>query len=482
MAVATAAGCTDDETPVAVPRERGRSTTTLPADAFGTGPGARDEEPPPPPSVAWVSQFGGPGSETVTGVAGRDRSVLVVGSTDGPLGLAPAEPLGGVDVLVAELSAEDGAVATLDQHGGTGDDAATGVAVAPGGGDALTCGTTSSQLGPGTGFDPVGGSVDGWCAPVGSDGALGPATQSGSDDDDRFAAVSVSADGGHGVVVGSTVGLFPGAQDPTGGLLGGGDALVARVDLGGRPVWARQFGTAGSDAAEAVAPVADGDTAVAGTTDGPIEGPHLGAEDGWVARFDPFGNLRWMTQLGTERSDRFLGVAAGGEARRGTELFCAAGATAGTMGDATAGGEDAVVAALDASGDRLWTTQFGSASDDEAAAVLVDGGLVYVVATVGGPVDGAEEAELPVDTGGLGGRDVLVAGLDAASGRVLWLLQIGSPADETATSVALGEEGLLLVGGSTGGQLASTAPGGATDGFVVALEPPAGGGGAASSV
>jgi hypothetical protein len=472
-----AAGCSDGPDPVGSDRDRERPTTTLPEDAFGPGttPG-EPEEPAEPPTVAWVSQFGGTGDDRVAGVAGRDLSVLAVGTTDGVVGLAPGTSAGGVDALVAALATEDGSVTTLGQRGGPGDDAARAVAAATDAREALVCGDTSSALGSPSGLG------DAWCAPVDEDGSLGAVVQSGTTEPDSLDAVSVAPDGSSGMTAGSTVGLYPGAQDPTGGLLGVRDALVVRVDPVGQPVWARQFGTAGTDTASAVAPVPDGDAVVAGTTDGALEVEQFGAEDGWMARFDPFGNLRWITQLGTTAADRFFGVAAGGDARRGTELFCAVGSTGGALGDTTLGSEDAVAVAVDATGDRLWTTQFGSAGDDRAAAVATDGGSVYVAATVGGPVDGAEEAELPSGVGGLGGRDVLLAGLDAATGELRWAVQLGGPGDEEATSLAVTEQGLVVLGGATTGQLAATPPGGGTDGFVVAFTPPAGGGGAASSV
>ncbi|HMU78975.1 MAG TPA: hypothetical protein PKC57_01840, partial [Microthrixaceae bacterium] len=285
-------------------------------------------------------------------------------------------------------------------------------------------------------------------------------------------------------------------------------ALVLRLDPTGSVRWARQFGTVATDEADAVTTSDDGDVIVGGSTDGRTDGDlvgTLGARDAWMARIDPSGNLRWLTQFGSPGADRVRAVGRGGDPLRGTELFVGGGSTGGSIGSTTSlGGLDAMTAAFDASGRLVWSGQFGSPRDDEVTGVVVDGSTVYVSGTTDGEIVGAERISLtPTDepdpgegpttapsttappttappTGG--GRDSFLAAIDAASGEVRWVAQFGTAGEEQTTAMTRTESGLLVVSGSTTGQLGATPPGGGTDGFMIAFRLPATGGGAASIV
>ena len=63
-----------------------------------------------------------------------------------------------------------------------------------------------------------------------------------------------------------------------------------------------------------------------------------------------------------------------------------------------------------------------------------------------------------------------------------WVAQFGSTGDEVVTGMTRTESGLIVVSGSTTGQLGTTPPAGGTDGFLVAFPLSSAGGGAASSV
>ncbi len=531
MVVASAtvllAGCSDDSSTATTTTTA--PTTTAPPTSSTTPPG--DDGPLP---VAWVRQVGGPGEETVTGVAGRDDVVLGIGTTTG---VVPDPPRPGtrsatfVDVVAAadgvpKSTTRSDQARTTDGRaiasGTVGTTQPTPDSQGGGGGQvsrvSMACGSTPSSERPDPAVVAPAGGSDGWCAPVGEDGTLGPAQLIGSDADDAVAGVTVHSDLGDSAgagtpdpsafAVGRTSGLFPGAKDPTGGYLGEGDALVLRLDPTGSVRWARQFGTVATDEADAVTTSDDGDVIVGGSTDGRTDGDlvgTLGARDAWMARIDPSGNLRWLTQFGSPGADRVRAVGRGGDPLRGTELFVGGGSTGGSIGSTTSlGGLDAMTAAFDASGRLVWSGQFGSPRDDEVTGVVVDGSTVYVSGTTDGEIVGAERISLtPTDepdpgegpttapsttappttappTGG--GRDSFLAAIDAASGEVRWVAQFGTAGEEQTTAMTRTESGLLVVSGSTTGQLGATPPGGGTDGFMIAFRLPATGGGAASIV
>jgi hypothetical protein len=329
---------------------------------------------------------------------------------------------------------------------------------------------------------PPAGGTDAWCAPVDGEGKLGPVQQAGSGGDDVVGGAALVQDGTYGYLVGSSDGLYPGAQDPTGQFIGLRDALVLRVDTDGVARWARQFGTAEDDRADGVAATDDGDAVVAGSTTDPGDDPGLGAGDAWLARLDPSGNQRWLTLFGTTGTDTADAVAAGGQASRGTEVVVGAGSTTGSLPDAAAaGGTDVLVGAANSSGRLVWNVQFGSPGDDVATGVVVDGSTTYVAGTAGQPIEGAERVPLPgaVDASG-GGRDGFLAALDSATGEIRWVALFGSAGDEDVTGLGRTEDGHLVVSGATTGQLGATPSAGDTDGFLVAFPLPATGGGAAS--
>lgn len=446
--------------------EMNTTTTTVP-------PGGPDEVAPTPDQeplpVAWITQVGGPGDDSLAAITGAQATVVAVGET---AGLADAPSMGGSDLLVASIETS-GEIGSVVSTGSAADDLASGVTSD----EATTaCGSTTGDLGAASG-----GSSDAWCATVGPDGALAPATQLGGPDAETATGVGTSPGVGHAYVSGTLSGLLPGAQDPSGRGLGNGDALMMQVGPDGRPVWARQFGTGGEDGALAATGNPDGDGVVVGYTDGDLEGRSSGGRDSWISRFDPSGNQRWTTQLGSSGSDTLSAVAATGEARRGTERFVGAGVTDADV-DAegpglNAGLNDAFVAAVGTNGALEWISQFGSAFEETVGGVAVDGGTVYVTGS-----SGSEFGDLVADGGDGGARDGFLAALDAASGEVLWVSRFGSAGDETMTGLAITEDGLLVASGVTTGQMGQEPSAGASDGFVIAFSLSSAGGGAASSV
>lgn len=469
---ALATGCSlggDEPATVTLP-ELNTTTTTRPEAP--SEPSAGPEREPLP--VAWIVQVGGPDEDRLLALSGADAAVVAVGDTTRTTAPPPGGTGGtsGAEALVATI-ATSGELDSLTASGSAGDDTARGVAAD---GTVLTCGATTGDLGA-----TSGGQLDAWCAPLEPDGQLGAASQFGGADAEVITGLG-SLDGiGTWYASGTLSGILPGAQDTTGRGLGNGDALMMQLDVQGRPVWARQFGTATEDGALGAAATPDGDGVLAGYTDGDLEGPSKGGRDGFISRFDPSGNQRWITQLGSSGADTFTAVTTAGEAQRGTELVIAAGITDADVdaeGPAlNAGLNDGFVAAVGPDGELDWLTQFGSSFEETVAGVASDGTTVYVTGSTG------DDFGDLLDDGGPGGaRDGFLAAIDTLSGEVLWVSRFGSAADETMTGLAITEDGLLVASGITTGQMGDDPPGGGSDGFVIAFPLAQAGGGAASSV
>lgn len=505
-------------------------TTTTTSMAPGPDRAQGRREPLPP---AWTVQFGGPGADVPLGLVGSDDSIVVTGSTAGEIVLRPADgndpdgpgaqpatsgpTVGGADALVAVIDTE-GVVRSIRTTGSDGDDVAAGVAAGREG--LTTCGNTTGQFGA-----TAAGSSDIWCSPIepsathgdsrGAEGTqphlLFPGLlQMGGPDAETITAVAGHEGEERVYAVGATTGLLPGAQDPTGRGLGAGDALTVQLGAGGAPVWARQFGTPVEDGANGVAVTSDGDALAVGYTDGDLGRASSGGRDAWITRFDPGGRQRWMTQFGTSGSDELTSVTVTGEARRGTQLFVAAGSTDGDLDAATtsrpaesgpgesvpdrgptddgaphganevapgSAGRDAFAAGFGADGTLMWTTTVASDGDDRGTAVVADGSTVYLAGTTDGDL-----GELLGELGPGGGSDGFLAALDTATGELLWVARFGSSADEVITGITTTEDGFLVLSGTTTGRMAQGDPAGAEDAFLVAFPLAAAGGGAASSV
>jgi hypothetical protein len=497
MALVTAACSRDDGARPA------STTTTEPPPITVAPPTTAADAEDEPPEPAWIVQVGTVADDSLLGVAARQDEVVATGYTDGTVRPAgdPGEDAGGDgsttdgggsgtgrDVLVAVVGT-DAEVRHLVQAGGADPETATGVG--SGNETTVACGDA------GGGSVPGGGVQDAWCAPIDGEGQVGVLEVRGGPDEDRLGGVAVEPEGALGYAAGSTLGLFPTASDTSTGVLGSGDALLWQVGPDGQPAWVRQFGTGQLDRGEAVAATEERDAVVVGTTEGDLDGPSNGGQDGFISRYEESGLPRWTRQFGTVALDHPRGVATGGDATRGTETYVAVGDTDGELAPAVggaqtdledaprldgqepapsnAGGLDAMAVAFDPSGEQRWSAQLGSAADDTASATALDGGTVLVAGTTSGALDTTGRPAA-------GGRDGFLAALDLQTGAVRWITQFGSAVDDDVQAMTVTEDGLVVVAGQTAGSLGEEPNAGGLDGFLVAFPLPRSGGSVASSL
>jgi len=191
-------------------------------------------------------------------------------------------------------------------------------------------------------------------------GSIGPA-------DDLAEVVDAN---GNIYIAGETNGSL---TDPPGNA-GGSDAFVRKYDPDGNKVWTRQFGTESSDLAWGIA-VDDEGVYVSGYTLGTLVGPSsAGGSDAFVRKYNTDGIEVWTLQFGTESNDYGHGISVDA-----TGVYVT-GYTNGTLGQSSAGLMDAFVRKYDLNGteEPLWTSQFGTASDDYAYGISVDATGVYM--------------------------------------------------------------------------------------------------------
>ncbi len=236
------------------------------------------------------------------------------------------------------------------------------------------------------------------------------------------------------------------ASDQTCGTCAAGYALLSGGTVCGLP-WTSEFGTTSDDEGYSVAVDGSGNVYVAGYTGGALYGA---TADAFVRKYSSAGAVLWTRQFGTASDDYAYSVAADGSG----DVYVA-GYTGGALAGANAGYSDAFVRKYSTAGAVVWTRQFGTASDDQADSVAVDGsGNVYVAGNTGGALEGASA----------GGADAFVRKYSSA-GAALWTRQFGSATRDYGLSVAVAGSGDVYVGGYTDGALAG-ANAGNYDAFV----------------
>lgn len=246
----------------------------------------------------------------------------------------------------------------------------------------------------------------------------------GSDGHDSATAAAADASGI--AVVGWSTGVF---ADQT---FAGGpqDAFVVRFNTAGTATWTREFGTSGSDAANAVAIGGGGAVFVAGQVGGPLAGSATGPFDAFVRKYNAEGSAQWTQQFGVGQTGE---TSASGVAVDATGAVYVAGWVQGALPGATPGGMgDAFVRKYDAAGAEVWTRQFGGADHDRATTVKVGAaGDVYVA------------AQIDQRSGDAG---TTVVRKYRPSGELLSTRTLGHPADETLAVTIDAAGAMYLVG------------------------------------
>ena len=214
-------------------------------------------------------------------------------------------------------------------------------------------------------------------------------------------------------------------------------AGVARV--GGKEAveieWIRQFGSSAIDYNYGFGPAvdADGNVHTTGYTYGALPGQvNAGANDVFVRKYDATGNEVWTRQFGTLGQDYSFSQAVDADGN-----VYVTGYTDGALsGQTSAGSFDVFVRKYDADGNEVWTRQFGGASYDLGYAVSVDSSGVYVAGSTGGALPGQTSA---------GSLDMFVRKYDI-DGNEVWTRQFGTASLDQGNGVSAGHSGVYVTG------------------------------------
>jgi hypothetical protein len=311
-----------------------------------------------PYNLAWFRLLGTSGEDQASSVSvDGSGNAYITGLTTGNLG-GPNQ--GGYDAFLAKYSSAGGLLWTA-QLGTGGDEHASGVSV-DGSGNAYITGLTTGNLG-----GPNYGGWDAFLAKYSPTGGLLWKAQLGTGNADSGAGVAVDGSG-NAFVTGQTYGKLGGMNQ------GGSDAFLAKYSPAGSLLWTAQLGTGNYESAFGVSVDGSGNAYITGYTSGNLGGPNQGGYDAFLAKYSSAGDLVWTAQLGTAG-----GVFAYGVSVDGSGSAYIMGLTGGNLGGPNQGQGDAFLAKYSSAGGLLWTAQLGTAGDEHASGVSVDGsGNAYI--------------------------------------------------------------------------------------------------------
>ncbi|MBI1239827.1 MAG: hypothetical protein GC199_10860 [Alphaproteobacteria bacterium] len=209
------------------------------------------------------------------------------------------------------------------------------------------------------------------------------------------------------------------------------DLDSASPTAGSRTIFGSETATT---AAKASATDAQGNLFVLGTSSGDIDGDVVkGTQDVVLRKYDSAGALLWSQVLGAADSADGLGLAVGSD---GSVVI--AGRTSSKLSTIAVGGKgDSFVAKFSSSGQELFTRQLAPVVEDGATSVSVaSDGSIYL--------SGYTKARLAGVAAHGGGSDGYVTKLDS-NGALVFNRQFGGSGDERASSIAIADDGNLIV-------------------------------------
>ncbi len=235
-----------------------------------------------------------------------------------------------------------------------------------------------------------------------------------------------------------------------------GDGFLVKLNPDGSRQWQRQITASSSsrNSNEQITSVAavGSDVVIAGHTQGDLHGnlnrgnaPNApGYVDGFVSRYDETGQRLWTTQLGGDDDDRIHAVAA--DAEHGIVVVGESDGRFENQPDVSLLG-NGFVAKLATNGALLWARVIASSSGFNATsanAVAQDSsGAIYVAGDAYNGTDSSPST---------GGKDVFVRKY-TPDGQEEWTIMLDGANDETASALAISQDGFVYLSGTTGSHL-----------------------------
>ena len=176
------------------------------------------------------------------------------------------------------------------------------------------------------------------------------------------------------------------------------DFFLVKYNSSGVKQWTKQFGTNGSDFGFGVTVDSSDNLYVTGKTNYYMDNntyPAFGGYDTFLVKFYDNGTKQWTQQLGTDTDDQGEGVTVDSS----DNIYVIGNTSGGLDNNTNSGGWDFFLVKYNSSGEKQWTQQLGTSSNDTAKGVVVDSSNnIYVTGITSGGL------AVPFTTGGPDGH------------------------------------------------------------------------------
>ncbi len=427
--------------------------------------------------LAWVNDIGGVGYDEARGLTvGPNGDVYLTGEFEDTVDFDPGPgsyelaSAGQTDAFLA-CYGNGGGIKWAAALGGSLASQGYGITITPAGG-ILTTGifTGTVDLDPGPAVLPRTsmGAYDIYLCAFDADGTLQWADVIGGPDNDETR--SVATDGaGNAYIAGELSGTTD--ADPGSGYLpitthGSFDALIAKYDANGALVWAHALGGQGDDRGYDLAVRADGSAFITGYYADTVDfdpGPGTSVistpsqwSNGFLACFDPGGQLQWVNDLGGDGTDSGRGVVVdplgnvvmtGRFARTmtlGNGADTVSLACSGWPGDP--GDADVFMAKFDPFGQLMWACGIGGDQENMPRGIATDlDANIFVTGRTRGTID-LDPGPGTAWRSAAGEFDAFLAKYDT-DGQFEWGFTVGNTEHERGLNVATDAAGSAFITG-----------------------------------
>ncbi|MFC1607456.1 T9SS type A sorting domain-containing protein, partial [Candidatus Latescibacterota bacterium] len=319
-------------------------------------------------ALQWNTFLGSSAEDAATGIAVHP---YISGTSSSTWGTPVSPYTGGKDIFAAKLNS--GGVLQWNTFLGSADDDNGNDIDVDNGGDLFIAGTCASTWGA-PNYEHSGGN-DGCAIKLNSSGVLQFLSFLGSSGEDECNAVIVPETGGESLYAGSSTASWDDTsrvRNHAGGT--GSDAFATKLYSTGALRWTAFLGSTVNDEGVDIALDDDLNVFVAGTSAGdwgattPLDYSDL--NDVFVTKLNNNGSYQWNSFLGQDNEDYCSGLHV--DARG---FVYVTGKSENTWGHPVSdytGSFDVFAAKMNGSGNLLWNTFMGSASNDEAADITAD--------------------------------------------------------------------------------------------------------------
>ncbi len=239
-----------------------------------------------------------------------------------------------------------------------------------------------------------------------------------------------------------------GTQTVTSSSIVDDDIYFARYDAGGSCTWVKRIGSTGTDIANTIKEMPNGDILLGGSYEGSVQfGPgvtlnSVAFSDLFLAKFNATGSLIWAKSAGGENTDVVYSLGYDQAGDIFITGFIADTANFGSIVVNNPGNIQVYVAKYSSAGVPLWVRFGGNTNDDIGYDLTVDnGGSVYVAGYLNG---NANFGGTPVT--GVQANDIFIVKYDP-SGTLRWITRAGGATFDRGKAIIHDTAGFCYVAG-----------------------------------